>query len=86
MGRLCKQADLEHFCGSVPRAVGLGLDVAFWKRGWGFSEHFRKLLTVPHGSLAELFQDELAFGLMNSPANTQTTGIYFHSWNKIYST
>lgn len=81
MGRLCKQAGLEHFCGSVPKAVGLGLglDVAFWKRGWGFSEHFRKLLTVPHGSLAELFQDEPAFGLMDSPANTQTTEIYFHS-------
>lgn len=64
-----------------------GAGCCLLEKGLGFSEHFRKLRTVPRGSLAELFQDELAFGLMDSPANTQTTGIYFHSWNKrIYST
>lgn len=71
----------EPFCGSAPRAVGL--DAASWKKGRGSSEHFKKPLTAPRGSLAEHFQDEPAFGLMDLPANTQpafqTAEIYFHS-------
>lgn len=71
----------EHFCGSAPRAVGL--DAASWKKGRGSSEHLEKPLAALRGSLAEHFQDEPAFGLMDLPANTQpgfqTAEIYFHS-------